>query len=327
MSSTYPLVSVIIPTFNRAQWLGRAIDSAINQLYPNTEIIVVDDGSEDNSHNVALSFEKVIYIRKPNGGQASARNLGLKHAHGKYIASLDSDDEWHERFLSECITVLERDQLSFVFANWNQQCENHTFRNYFANCGLLEPYLPEPETKESWFYLDHKEIRKIYSDGCPSPSSSLVLRASLLEKGWNEEMCIGDDWCMLLDIVLRKKVTAAFTTKPLWNKYVNCNNIVDGRDPLEVYKLLWVDDVHRIIERHKNNLTPEELKNLERKYIKSLLMSAKLNLYNNFKYRNSIKFFKQALEEYPLFTTQIFYEQLHKYTVRLTPPSLNNKFK
>ncbi|WP_234567151.1 glycosyltransferase family 2 protein [Rhodohalobacter sp. 614A] len=325
MSRAYPLVSIIIPTFNRAQCLGRAIESVIKQTYPSTEIIVVDDGSYDETPHVVSKYNNIIYIRKPNGGQASARNAGLQHAKGKYVASLDSDDQWEKNFLTECISMLEQENLSFVFANWNQQYGDAKFRNYFSSCTLLEPFLPKSETEESWIFLDRKKIRKIYTDGCPSPSSSLVLRASLLEDGWNEEMSIGDDWCMLLDIILRKNVTAAFTTQLLWNKFINYNNIVDGRDPLEVYKLLWVDDVHRLIKRHKKNLSPEELANLEKKYIKSLLMSAKMNFFKNSKYKNSIKFFKQALEEYPLCTTQIFYEQLYKYTTRLVSPSLNKK--
>jgi len=92
------LVSVIIPTFNRAHLVSRAITSVIQQSYKNLEIIVVDDGSTDNTEAVVAKFvqqtSNIIYIQKSNGGCASARNKGLELARGDYLTFLDSDDEW-----------------------------------------------------------------------------------------------------------------------------------------------------------------------------------------------------------------------------------------
>lgn len=86
-------VSVIIPTFNHAQYLGEAIESVISQDYPDKEVIVVNDGSTDNTKEVSSRYrEKIICIEQPNGGCASARNAGLNVATGEYIAFLDSDD-------------------------------------------------------------------------------------------------------------------------------------------------------------------------------------------------------------------------------------------
>lgn len=95
--SRNPRVSVIIPTFNRAQLLGRAIRSVLNQTYQDFEIIVVDDGSTDNTEEVVKSFndERIRYTRhEQNRGAAAARNTGIKIARGDYIAFQDSDAEW-----------------------------------------------------------------------------------------------------------------------------------------------------------------------------------------------------------------------------------------
>ena len=90
-------VSVIIPTYNRAKLIGRAIQSVLNQSYRDFEIIVVDDGSTDNTEEVVKSFndERIKYIRhRKNRGGSAARNTGIKVAKGEYIGFLDDDDEW-----------------------------------------------------------------------------------------------------------------------------------------------------------------------------------------------------------------------------------------
>jgi len=99
MPKENPKVSVIIPTYNRAHLVGRAIQSVLNQTYQDFEIIVVDDGSADNTKEVIKKFQeqdkRVKYIRhEKNRGGSAARNTGIKASRGEYIAFLDSDDKW-----------------------------------------------------------------------------------------------------------------------------------------------------------------------------------------------------------------------------------------
>jgi glycosyltransferase involved in cell wall biosynthesis len=93
-----PTISVVIPTYNRAQIIGRTIQSVLNQTYPDFEVIIVDDGSTDNTEEVVKGFgdDRLRYIRmKENSGTAGVpRNKGIEAARGEYIALLDSDDEW-----------------------------------------------------------------------------------------------------------------------------------------------------------------------------------------------------------------------------------------
>lgn len=103
------LVSVVIPTYNRAHLIGRAIESVLDQTYPHVEVIVVDDGSTDNTREVVESYDpRVRYIRQANAGAATARNTGLRVARGEFLALLDSDDEWFPWKLEAQLRVLDR---------------------------------------------------------------------------------------------------------------------------------------------------------------------------------------------------------------------------
>jgi glycosyltransferase involved in cell wall biosynthesis len=88
-----PLVSIIISSYNYARYLPEAIDSALQQTYSNTEVIVVDDGSKDASPDIITSYgNKIIAVLKSNGGQASSMNAGFNESKGDIIIFLDSDD-------------------------------------------------------------------------------------------------------------------------------------------------------------------------------------------------------------------------------------------
>ncbi|PHS56355.1 MAG: glycosyl transferase [Sulfurimonas sp.] len=88
-------ISVIIPTYNRYEFLKRALKSVFTQTYQAKEIIVIDDGSTDKTSLIQKDFPKIKYFYKTKGGVSSARNLGIKKSSCEWIAFLDSDDEWH----------------------------------------------------------------------------------------------------------------------------------------------------------------------------------------------------------------------------------------
>ncbi|MEJ7700920.1 MAG: glycosyltransferase family 2 protein [Pyrinomonadaceae bacterium] len=117
------LVSVIIPTYNRAHLVVEAIESVKAQSYPTIQVIVADDGSQDDTAQSVAKVENVEYYYQENKGQAAARNLGLRYAKGEYIASLDSDDIWHKDFLKVAVAALEQYQADFVFLNWTEISE------------------------------------------------------------------------------------------------------------------------------------------------------------------------------------------------------------
>jgi glycosyltransferase involved in cell wall biosynthesis len=103
-----PRVSVVIPTFNCAGYLGRALRSALSQSYRDFEILVVDDGSTDDTRELVAQFgDAVRYFHRANGGLSAARNLGLSHAGGELIAYLDADDLWYPQRLEEGVRFLD----------------------------------------------------------------------------------------------------------------------------------------------------------------------------------------------------------------------------
>lgn len=113
-----PLVSVIIPVYNYDRYLAEAIESVFNQTYRNLEVIVVDDGSTDQSAEVARSFadKGVRYCPQVHAGIGAARNKGVELAQGDFIAFLDADDRWPEQKLEQQLTAFESDPaLEMVF--------------------------------------------------------------------------------------------------------------------------------------------------------------------------------------------------------------------
>lgn len=102
-----PRVSVLIPCYNAGQYLGAALDSVLAQTYPDYEIIVVDDGSEDNTPAVAASYGGVRYVYKPHSGVSAARNLAIANARGEFVAFLDADDLWTPDKLEKQVAYLD----------------------------------------------------------------------------------------------------------------------------------------------------------------------------------------------------------------------------
>ena len=110
------LVSVIIPNYNYAEYLQESIDSVLNQDYPAIEIIVVDDGSTDNSSCILESYgSKIKVLQISNSGAPTARNFGLMNAHGSYIAYLDSDDFWISTKITTQVKRIKETKTDLVY--------------------------------------------------------------------------------------------------------------------------------------------------------------------------------------------------------------------
>jgi glycosyltransferase involved in cell wall biosynthesis len=128
-----PLASIIINNFNYARYLGEAVDSALNQTYPNVEVIVVDDGSTDNSREVIERYgDRIRSVFKPNGGQPSAINAGFQVSRGDLIANLDSDDLYDPTALER---VVEKWSATTVKAHFPLR----VIDSAGADCGALNP--------------------------------------------------------------------------------------------------------------------------------------------------------------------------------------------
>ncbi|KAA0231870.1 glycosyltransferase [candidate division KSB1 bacterium] len=172
-----PLVSIVIPCYNYAHFLPEAIESALHQTYANVEILVVDDGSTDNTPGVAAGYKgRVSYHRKPNGGLSQARNYGARLCHGEYVVFLDADNRLEPTFVQECLGMFAvHPNAAFVytqlrhFGDLNYVTDHPAYDparlkrgNYIDACSLLKtdlvrhyPYDEKNRTSwEDWdFYL------------------------------------------------------------------------------------------------------------------------------------------------------------------------------
>lgn len=124
-----PLVSVVIPCYNHAHRLGRAIKSILAQSYCHYEIIVIDDGSRDNTREVAAQFESVQYYYQPNSGLVASRNTGIEKSQGEFIVFLDADDWLCQEALETNLRFLQQDpDLVFVSGSYLEETDQGVFK-------------------------------------------------------------------------------------------------------------------------------------------------------------------------------------------------------
>jgi len=139
-----PLISVIIPVYNGDKYLAEAIESVLNQSYQPLDVIVLDDGSTDNSAEVAKRYlQSLKYFYQPNGGLASALNYGISKSEGEYISFLDADDLWRPDKLNLQIKTFDTyPTIDMVFGHMIQFLSPDLEDNLKANIVLIEGIMP-----------------------------------------------------------------------------------------------------------------------------------------------------------------------------------------
>ena len=175
-----PLVSVIIPAYNAELFLHNAIHSVLNQSYPNIELIIINDGSQDATEKIALKYtgSNIQLITQPNGGMSNARNTGLKAAKGQYIAFLDADDYWFPEKIEKQVNLLQR----------------HTNIGFCSTQTRVET--PEGEFVNNWLCPDIKisTLHTIIAENSAiaGSASSVMVRSELqVEAGYFDESLKG----------------------------------------------------------------------------------------------------------------------------------------
>ncbi len=134
------LVSIITPLYNGEKYVGKTIESVMAQSYPDWEMIVVNDGSKDNSEAIVLEYAskdpRIKYVKQENGGSASARNNGIRRAEGQYIALLDADDLWEPDFLKKQIAFMREKGGCLVHGSYKRIDEEGK--------EILKPFIAKP---------------------------------------------------------------------------------------------------------------------------------------------------------------------------------------
>jgi len=187
-----PEVSVVIPTYNRANLIGRAIISVLNQTYNDFELIVVDDGSKDNTKEIVDNFKdrRILYLRHiTNRGGGAARNTGIKASKGKFVAFLDSDDEWMPEKL--------RKQMDL-------------FQKLPSNYGAVYSFINLANRHGTFSSKSHAYREFVYEEMlkcCFLHTSTVIFRKNCLEevKGFDETFLRCHDWDLYLRLAKHYK--------------------------------------------------------------------------------------------------------------------------
>tara|TARA_R110002126_G_C10479673_1_gene501787 strand:- start:2862 stop:4475 length:1614 start_codon:yes stop_codon:yes gene_type:complete len=136
------LVSIVMPTYNDAKYLNKAIDDILNQTYKNFELIIVNDGSTDNTediiNNYAKTDDRIKYLKKSNGGTGSALNLGFDNANGEFGTWVSSDDEKTETFVEDLVECLKKNRdVEFACSAFFSKYLNKIFKPYHHNGSMF----------------------------------------------------------------------------------------------------------------------------------------------------------------------------------------------
>ncbi len=160
-----PTLSFVVPVYNVSPFLGRCLDSIINQTYTSFEIVAVDDGSTDNSADILAQYEEkypdfIRVFRKENGGLSDARNYGLERARGRYIAFVDSDDFIHPTFAEKTVQKMEEEGLDLLFFDFYYHYDQKddvyvSSRKHFSNNMAKEALVSPPM---AWMRLYKREL-------------------------------------------------------------------------------------------------------------------------------------------------------------------------
>jgi len=184
------IFSVVIPTYNRADRLRDTLQSVLEQSFGDLEIIVVDDGSTDDTESAchAIDDSRIRYIRQENAGPAAARNTGVSNARGDYIAYLDSDDRWHPDYLAD---------VKAKFGTLNE--ESFVYGQIVSDRGANRYWLKPAQAMES----DESIFDYLYANGGTMLTSSVSLPRALAAKvQWDESITFGDNDQYVIDLCL-----------------------------------------------------------------------------------------------------------------------------
>ena len=233
---TRPLVSVIIPFFDDEKFIGEAIASVFGQTYEEWELLLVDDGSTDSSTSIARYYAeshpgKVRYLDHPNHqnrGANASRNLGIRHARGKYLALLDSDDVWVAHKLRRQVDILESHiEASMVYGStrywisWTGKPEDAR-HDFVPELGIPSGILYKPPALLTLLY-------PLASAAAPQLSNPMFQREMAERVGGFEESFMGkyqmySDHSFLTKVYLRE---AVFVSEECWNLYrLHANSMV-----------------------------------------------------------------------------------------------------
>lgn len=215
------LISIIVPIYNVEKYLNKCIESIVNQTYENIEIILIDDGSNDNSGIICDEYAKkdnrIIVVHKENGGVSSARNKGLKIAKGEWISFVDADDWIEQIFCQTLLNKVTQEQADIALCGYNRITYNRIEKINANNQEVFlnsNEYLVKSLNPQTGFGFCHMK---------------LIKKEVLKSISFNERIEVGED--ALFNIQLSTYIKkAVFIKQPLYNYRINNQSVVKRYD-------------------------------------------------------------------------------------------------
>ncbi|MBR3263655.1 glycosyltransferase family 2 protein [Candidatus Saccharibacteria bacterium] len=205
-------VSIIVPIYDTAKYLPKCLDSIIGQTYQNLEIILVDDGSTDNSGKIADSYAKkdnrINVIHQKNQGQSTARNTGLAMATGEYIGFIDSDDEIKNTFIEKLLSVYSNNTSLSVCGIHYKRIRQKTTSNVYIN-----PIRARRKNESKTAYI----LYLLAIDGRMYSSVNKLYRTKIAKKcHFDKTLNFAEDTKYVLDYLKKAKGEIAYVLSPLY---------------------------------------------------------------------------------------------------------------
>lgn len=283
MIETEELISVIIPIYNGGQYIERCIKSIISQTYPNIEIIIVNDGSTDDTEYRCLSlknkYENIAYYLQSNAGAGAARNTGMQKAGGKYVMFVDCDDLLHFSCIRKLYSLICEYEADIAACSYIKGTDRDIGSFLMQNPDAQPKLLAHKEALESFFY--RKEIMGY-------PYCKLYLRDTIKNIMFNTRIRLGEDFCFVYD-TLKVINKAVYINEDLYFYYQNEHGITHT---------LKFEDMTGIWNAIKNEMLPEmQEQELEKPVISKLFILA-VDFLMKMKKANSYKAFRYELETF-----------------------------
>lgn len=244
------MVSVIIVVYNDEKYIKQAIESVLAQTYKNIELIVVDDGSTDNTGDIVKQYENIIYIYQENRGEGAARNVGINNSHGEYLAFLDSDDIYEKNKIEKQLQILNyNQQVDVVYNDLKVVDENLNYLNTLKSEGI---------------YKKREDLLAniIYRQVIQGPICMMIRRKCVQDIKWSEKLIYTVDYEYIIQ--LAQRYNFEYIPEELYIYRRHGNNLSNKhnetlKEERSIIKNLGLDKIDEIVNESSLNKIEKQL--------------------------------------------------------------------
>ena len=258
------MISVIIPSYNHAKYIQKCIDSVINQTYPDWELIIIDDGSKDNSNEIISSYldKRIIHIKQENRGAHEAINKGLSLATGEYLTILNSDDEFHPQRFEICMNAFKKDtDIDFISTWINIVDDKNKSKGVKEAWRNMHPW--EIKNKNLSFLDSNDYMLNALMTNFVGTTSNMIFKRKVYEKtGGMRNLRFAHDWDFVLRVCSNFK--CCNIEDPLLSYRIHDSNTISKNRKEMLFEICWViaANYHRFQDLIASNSVNLEIETL-----------------------------------------------------------------